>query len=156
FRVLRAAVDEEDQLDSRVVVDRAAHLVGKRHERVIRIVIHGPVEEDGPSTLGTFRFRVPKRVRREEQDTGEDKTRQERDRVRLHRNKLLNAAFGMRRWAVIRLPGSPMNFEPGRCDSTRPVTLPLPTLCPGWARPRMRSAWPRHQSDEVRSSVRWR
>ena len=50
FRVLVAAVDEKDQLDSRIIVDRAANLVGKRHKRIIRTVIHCSVEEDGPGT----------------------------------------------------------------------------------------------------------
>src|SRR5688572_19409084 len=74
FRVLLAAVDDNDQLDSRVVVDRAAHLVGKRHERVVRTVIHGAVEEEGPGALGVSRRFLGRhgRATDEDQQGGEE------------------------------------------------------------------------------------
>src|SRR5262249_525214 len=53
-RVLRgliAAVDEKDQLDSRIIVDCAADLIGKHDKRIIRAVIHGCIQEYGPRSL---------------------------------------------------------------------------------------------------------
>src|SRR5215510_14132498 len=58
FLVPLVAVDEHDQLDSWIVVDRAAHLVGKFYKIFIRIVIRCSVEEDGPGTFGSCRFRA--------------------------------------------------------------------------------------------------
>src|SRR5262249_27002710 len=57
FLVPVAAVDEKDQLHSRIVVDRAAHLVSEIYKIVIPVVIHCSVEEDGPGTFGSFGFR---------------------------------------------------------------------------------------------------
>src|SRR5215831_5575426 len=43
--MLVAAVDEKGHLDSRIIVDRAAYLVHKRHKRIVSTVIHCPVDE---------------------------------------------------------------------------------------------------------------
>src|SRR5262249_38764159 len=93
----------------------AAHLVREGHERVVRAVVHRPVEQDGPGAFGGFRSRADKRARRHCQDTGEDKAGHERNPARFHGNRLLNGAVGVRRLSAIGSLGGPMNVEPERC-----------------------------------------